>query len=62
MQGMSNAFKSVRVLLDLASLKFWLTVLLFERHTQAVLFPPYDAAMPVQLIGLHDQREFVGNS
>ena len=37
-------------------------VCLPERDAEPVLFPPYDAAMPAHLIGLHDQREFVGNS
>jgi hypothetical protein len=33
-----------------------------ECDTEPVLFSPYDVAMPARLIGLHDQREFVGNS
>jgi hypothetical protein len=40
----------------------WLIVYLLERDAEAVLFPPYDAARPAHPIGLHDQREFVGNS
>jgi hypothetical protein len=43
-------------------LKLRLIVCLRERDAEPVLFPPYDAAMPARLIGLHNQREFVGNS
>src|ERR1700686_1888273 len=39
-----------------------LIIELRERDADPVLFPPYDAAMPARLIGLHDQREFLGNS
>jgi hypothetical protein len=40
--------------LCLVSLKFWPTVFVFERDAQPVLFTPNDAALPVQLVGLHD--------
>ncbi len=42
-------------------LKLCLIVYLLERDAEPVLFSPYDAAMPVRLVGLHDQGEFVGN-
>ena len=42
-------------------LKLRLIVCSRERDAEPVFFPPYDAAMPAHLIGLHDQREFVGN-
>jgi hypothetical protein len=42
-------------------LKRWLIVCVFERDTEPVVFSPYDTATPTNLIGVHDQREFVGN-
>jgi hypothetical protein len=47
---------------SLVRLKLWLIVYLHERDAEPILFAPYDAAMPAHLIGLRDQREFVGNS
>ena len=32
-----------------------------ERHAQPVLFPPYDATLPAERIGLHDEFELVRN-